>query len=236
MSDLQPFLFASVADPDEVRPFAARLPLHPAPPAQSPWTPSSVTPLGLPAPSAAAEELLAAARAEAAQLRADAVAAGRAEGLRAAEQQREKLAALAGELVRAQTARDAHAADLVSTAAVVVIEAWLGRAITGAERFAPIVRGWLAASAGAAAGPGDRDAADRAIARVNPADVAAMREAIGDAPVSVLGDVAVAAGDTRITVGARELHHVWSERLDDLREAIATSVATAGADPAVPGA
>lgn len=235
MSDLQPFLFATVADPDEVRPFAALLPTRASPPAQSPWTPAAVGRLGrlgLPAPSIAAEEILAAARAEAAQLRADAVAAGRAEGLREAERQRETLTALAAELVRTQTARDAHAADLVSTAAVAVVEAWLGRAITGAERFAPIVRGWLAASAGAAAG----EPADRATARVNPADVAAMREAIGEAPISVLGDASIAAGDTRITVGARELQHVWSERLHDLREAIAASVAAAGADPAVPGA
>ncbi len=215
--EVVPFMAAVIAADARTRPFAAALPVSATRAARSPWTvdEASPTPAALTAQSTSTALELAA---ELAKLRADAVAAGRAEGLREVERSRAKLAALADALVRTQSARDAHAAEVISGAAIAVIEAWLGRAITGAERFAPIVSGWLAAGGG-----------DGAIARVNPADVAAMREAVGEAPIEVAADAAITAGDVRITVGARELHHVWSERLGELREAIAASVMDAGA-------
>jgi len=221
---LTPFLFAAAADDGEVRPFGAALPVHAAPPARSPWTPSP-GPDAAGGPTAPGEALVAAARAEAAKLRAEASEAGRAEGLREIEAQHARLAGLVDELGRARDARDASLADHIAGAAIAVIEAWLGRAVTGAERFAPIVRGWLAA--GPQAG---------AIARVNPAEVGAMRAAIGDAPITVAADPSLPAGDVRITAGARELHHAWTDRLGELREAIAASVVAAGASPAEPGA
>ncbi len=86
--------------------------------------------------------------------------------------------------------------------------------LTGAERFAPVIRGWLAAT-------GDGGGA---IAHANPADVADLRAAIGDAKLTVVEDAKVARGDVRIAASALELDHRWDARLAELREAIATEL------------
>jgi hypothetical protein len=59
---------------------------------------------------------------------------------------------------------------------------------------------------------------------VNPADVAAMRAAVGDAMIAVEADPKVLPGDVRVRGATIDTTHEWRERLDELRHAIATAI------------
>jgi flagellar biosynthesis/type III secretory pathway protein FliH len=190
---------------DVVRPFGAALPRTTGEPAISPWTPK---------PASAAPAVDTAARdAELADARAAAVAEGRAQGLEETEALRERLRALVAAFEAGAGARAAADAERIAGAACTVIEAWLGAALTGADKFAPIVRGWLEH-----AGEG------HATATVNPADAGALKAAIGDAKIAVATDPKLAVGDIRIAGATQELVHAWDDRLVQLRDAIATSL------------
>jgi hypothetical protein len=93
-----------------------------------------------------------------------------------------------------------------------VIEAWLETA-NRSELFAPIVRGWVARSSG-----------QPATARVHPGDVAALTATIGDAPLTIAPDSALAPGALEIRSPNLELIHDWRARLPELRTAIASAL------------
>src|SRR5260221_6807080 len=131
------------------KPLSAALPAHATPAPLSPWTPQ---------PDAAQRSLAEAKRA--------AIEAGRADGMRETAELRARLATLIGELERSRSAAADRDAEAIADAAVTVIDAYFG-ASERTQQLAPLVRGWIARGAGTAT------------ARVNPADVAAMRAAIG---------------------------------------------------------
>lgn len=207
--DVQPFLSATSS---EVRPLLAALPAIETEPAISPWTPQ-------PAPAAAAP---AAPGPHVELARAEAVAAGHAEGLERGRAEgreelalaREQLRTLLAELEAARRELTEVAVDHIASAAAAVVGAWT-QAAEPRELFAPVVRAWLARGPVAAT------------VRVCPAQLAAAREAIGDAELVVEPDPALAPGDLRITAATAELVHVWERRLEELREAIATRLVAA---------
>jgi flagellar biosynthesis/type III secretory pathway protein FliH len=214
--DVQPFFPTA---PSPTRSLGAALPALVTPEVTSPWSPRPVvsTGAGSAVPAAPSAEELAAIAA----LRDEARAQGRAEGLAETTALRERLAAvLAGLSVPADQAV-APAADLVADVAACVIETWLGHADPRAL-FAPIVQSWLA-----------RSPSQPATARVNPADAPALAAAIGDAPITVVPDPALAPGALEIASPALELSHDWRTRLDELRTAIAAALT--GDDAAQPG-
>ena len=100
---------------------------------------------------------------------------------------------------------------------ICVVEAWVDHSDRSAM-FAPVVRGWLAHSP-----------AQPATARVHPDDAAALTAAIGDAPLAVLPDLAIARGAVEISNATFELSHDWRSRLADLRTAI--TAALTGGEP-----
>jgi flagellar biosynthesis/type III secretory pathway protein FliH len=196
--DIRPFL-TSLASP--TRSFAQALPVATVPAGQSPWNPQTT-------PSAAAVDVEA--------IRAKAIEDGRAAGQRELDGQRAKLAQVIAALAKDRDGESARIAELVAGAAAAVVEAWL----EGTDRptqFAPIVRGWLNKT-------GDGGGAT---ARVNPADVAAMRAAVGDAMIAVEPDPSVPAGDVRVRGPMLDLTHSWSDRLAELKNAIATALRSA---------
>jgi flagellar biosynthesis/type III secretory pathway protein FliH len=201
MSDVVP-LFATLAT--GTRPFGDVLPMHPTAPGSSPWSPK----LELVAPND--DKLREAALDKA---RCEAVEQGRADGLRETEELRTKLSAVIRELEQNRAARLETFAEAIADAAVTAIEAWVGASDRRAQ-FQPIVQGWLVAA-------GDKAAAT---ARVNPADVAAMQAAIGDAAIRVDSDPSIAPGDVKIRGEALDTTHVWRDRLRELRDTIATAI------------
>jgi flagellar biosynthesis/type III secretory pathway protein FliH len=206
--DVQPFFPIA---PSPTRSLGAVLPALVTPAVTSPWTPRSVAPAG-PAGSLGAADPSPAELAAIAGLRDEARAQGRAEGLAETAALRERLAAvLAGLSVPADQVA-APPAELVAEVASCVIESWLGHADPRAL-FAPIVQSWLA-----------RSPSHPATARVNPAEAAALAEAIGDAPITVVPDPVLAPGALEITSPTLELSHDWRTRLDELRTAIAAAL------------
>jgi flagellar biosynthesis/type III secretory pathway protein FliH len=196
--DIQPFLTSLTT---ATRTFAQALPVLATPVAGSPWGPQT-------------SETTPAIDVEA--IRTKAIDEGRAIGKRELDAQRAKLAAMIAALDNDRDGESARIAELVASAAAAVVEAWL----EGTDRptqFAPIVRGWLNKT-------GDGDGA---IARVNPADVAAMRAAVGDAMIAVEPDPSVQPGDVRVRGPMLDLTHSWSNRLDELKDAIATAMRSA---------
>jgi len=196
--DIQPFL-TSLATP--TRTFAQALPVLATPVAGSPWGPqtSATTP---------------AIDVEA--IRTKAIQEGREIGQRELDAQRARLAAVITALGKDREGECARIAELVASAAAAVVETWL----EGTDRttqFEPIVRGWL----------NKTDDGGGAIARVNPADVAAMRAAVGDAMIAVEADPSIEPGDVRVRGPMLDLTHSWSDRLDELKNAIATAMRSA---------
>jgi len=149
--------------------------------------------------------------------RAAAIAAGREAGLRETAALRAKLAGLVEAMRTTREAKATELAELVATAATSVIEAYLGT-IPRADMFAPVIRGWLAGDASAAG-----------TVTVHPSDIDATRAAIGDAPLVVVGDATVKAGDIAVASPTRELTIAWQTRLDELRSAITAELAAAHA-------
>jgi flagellar biosynthesis/type III secretory pathway protein FliH len=201
--DLQPFL--SIV-PSPTRPLGAVLPALITPDAVSPWSPRA--PADAPAAPSPAEI---AAAFELARER------GRAEGLAETTSLRGQLAALLAELAAARAAIVPPTAEVISDVATCVIESWIERT-ERAALFAPIVRGWLA-----------RSADQPATVRVHPDDAAALAEVIGDAPLTIAADPALARGALEIRGATLELSHDWSARLADLRTAIIAALTGADA-------
>jgi flagellar biosynthesis/type III secretory pathway protein FliH len=195
------------------RPFAAALPAQQTPVVDSPWTPKREA-AGVD-PAAVMAAAVAAANAQIEKARTDAVAAGREAGLAETADLRAKLTAVLAQLEESRAARTQQHADAIADAATTVIEAWVG-SVDRATLYAPIVRTWLDHAAGATA-----------TARVNPADVAGLTAAIGDAAIVVEADAALPKGDVRIRNSSLDTTTVWKDRLRELREAIATALETA---------
>lgn len=199
MSEIRPFL-ASLAHAGGTRPFGSALRVHETPPGTSPWSPQ---PSGEPATAAPAIDLT--------SLREEAVAQGREEGLRETAALRARLQQMIFALGDAEIEAAAVNAGLIADAAATVVDAWIGG--TGAaEKFLPIVRAWQARGS------------EPATAHVAPSEVEAVREAIGDAEITVVADPALAAGVMRVSSPGLELTHSWEQRLVELREAIAAAV------------
>ena len=141
-------------------------------------------------------------------LRADAIARGRAEGLAETARLRAQLAhliaAVADGAAKSATVATAHIAEAATT----VIAAWVGRS----PSLEPIIAAWIARGA------------ESSTARANPADVEALRAAIGDAPVTIVPDPAIAPGDIHLRASALELEHRWADRLAELRTAIHAAI------------
>jgi flagellar biosynthesis/type III secretory pathway protein FliH len=201
MKDILPFLQVVASS---TRPLGAALPSLATPPATSPWSPRPI-----------AEELAAppAEVVDVAALEADARARGRADGLAETAALREQLAATLAGLATARDALAAPAAALIADVATCVIEAWVA-GTDHAALLAPVIRGWVA-----------RAPAQPATARVHPGDAAALAQAIGDAPLAIVEDAAVAPGAIDITSPTLELAHDWERRLPELRAAILAALA-----------
>jgi flagellar biosynthesis/type III secretory pathway protein FliH len=190
----QSFL-ASLQPPLGPRAFASTLPVQGTPPANSPWAPS-----GPALPAAPPVDLDA--------QRAEAVAKGRAGGLAETARLRAQLAKLVAGLAETAAQEAVVATTHIAEAATTVIAAWLGRT----PSLEPIIAAWIARCA------------EPSTARVNPADVDALRAAIGDAGVTIVPDPAIAPGDIHLRASALELEHRWADRLAELRTAIHAAI------------
>lgn len=190
----QSFL-ASLQPPLATRAFAATLPVQATQPANSPWAPSG--PARPPPPEVDLEAL-----------RAGALEQGRAEGLAETARLRAQLAKLVASLAETAAQEAAQATAHIAEAATTVIAAWVGRT----PSLEPIIAAWTARCA------------DPSTARANPADVDALRAAIGDAAVTIVPDPAIAPGDLHLRASALELEHRWADRLAELRTAIHAAI------------
>jgi flagellar biosynthesis/type III secretory pathway protein FliH len=212
VSEIRGFL-ASLPGAQTVTSFASSLPVHDTGPVTSPW---------LPQPAAPAQ-ISAAPPPDFEALRAEAVAAGVEEGRRETRALRARLTQLVEALTAAQAELPTIGAAQISEAATTVVEAWTGAA-SSAERFAPIVRGWLARTP------------EAAIASLHPDEVEGFRELIeeveAEASIKIVGDPTIARGELRIRAATYELVHRWSDRLSELREAIHTAIEDAAIDAA----
>ena len=211
MSDeIRPFL-PVVTSP--TRPLVAALHNVVTLPVTSPWTPRTVE-----EPGAVHAQLPASpTEAELAIVYEEARADGRADGLTETAALRHQLAALLAELVTARAAVVAPTAELITDVASCVIETWIEHTPRG-ELFAPLVRSWVA-----------RSPDQPATVRVHPDDLAAITAVVGDAPLAIAADPALAPGALAITSPTLELCHDWRARLPDLRTAIASALE--GAEP-----
>ncbi len=221
MSATTPFLTATVpfltASPAPQRSFASALPVHGTPEVTSPWTPK---PLAIATPAVAPRD-----EAELAAARAAAIEAGREAGHAETEELRANLARLIAGIAAARADRTTELAELVADAAIAVIGAWLDHGISERrELFTQLVRGWLQRT-------GDGGGAT---AQVHPGDVAAMREAIGDALIAVEPDAKLRPGDVSIRGADLEITHRWQDRLGDLRDAIAAAAEAGEIAPTAP--
>jgi flagellar biosynthesis/type III secretory pathway protein FliH len=187
----QPFL-ASLQAPVPARPFAATLPIVATPPANSPWSPKPEAPV-------VAQPMI-----DVIAVRNEAIAAGRAEGLKETAALRAQLAAAIARLDAATADATVLATGQIAEAATTIVDAWIGKA----PRFQPLVVGWLARTA------------EPSVARVNPSDVEALRTAIGDARIAIEPDAVIAPGDLVLRTAALELAHTWRDRIAELRAAI----------------
>jgi flagellar biosynthesis/type III secretory pathway protein FliH len=201
--EVQPFLAVIVAN-QAARPFASSLPAIDTGTVTSPWLPKSA---GLPEPGGTSQ----ATSIDVEATRAEAIAAGREEGLAETAKLRAQLAAALDQIVAAHAALAKPASDMIAEAAAAIVEAWSGAA-DRAVVYAPLVAAWLSRDHG------------EATVRVHPDDVAAMREAVGDAKLTIVGDPGVASGDAEFLGEAFELAHRWKDRLDELRTAIASAL------------
>jgi len=204
-----------------VRPLSALLAERVLPVSPTSWlqrtTPPADAAVDASAPVAAtpATAPAVAPQADHAAAREAAVAEGRAAGERETEELRGRLAAAIAACERAAATRSDRQAEQLAAAAIAVVEAWLGRA-PAADRFTPVIRGWLAAT----------PAGTAAIAYANPADAVAVRAAVGDAALTVVDDPRVALGDLRVASTALEIDHRWDAKLAELRDAIATELSS----------
>jgi flagellar biosynthesis/type III secretory pathway protein FliH len=203
--DVVPFLPLA---PTPTRPLGAALPSLATPPVTSPWTPRPM----VEEPATPPADVI-----DIAALEAEARERGRADGMAETAAMRDRLTAVLAELAAAHAELVAPAAELVTEVAACVIDAW----IAGTDRaalFAPIIAGWVA-----------RAPAQPATARVHPGDAAALAQAIGEAPLKIVEDAALAPGAVEIASPTLELSHDWQRRLGELRAAILAALT--GVDP-----
>lgn len=212
MSTIRP-LFAAPA-PVAARPLADVLDARSGGGAPAPWLlrdpNASPSPTASPAPVAI----------DTAQIERDARERGRAEGLAETAALRERLATLVLDLESERSRAVRIASAQIADAAVTAVSAWLGSEDRTA-RLAPTIQRWLGRCAGE----------QNVTARVHPSDVEAMKAAIGDAKIEVVGDPAFRAGDVVIRGGLFELVHRWDERLRELHELIVAAVEAEAAAP-----
>lgn len=198
MSDVRPFL-AAIASASEPRPLGTALGRIATPPATSPWSPGTSAP---PAPAPALDTRA---------IEDEARERGRQQGLAETAELRAQLALAIEALTAARTqAREATAARIAEVATA-VIAAWTGAAAP-AELYGPIVRAWLARCTAPAT------------ARVHPTHVAAVQALVGEAPLAIVGDAALGAGEIRIAAEALELTFDWSRELATLRPLLAAAL------------
>ncbi|MEO6777324.1 MAG: hypothetical protein ABI467_30630 [Kofleriaceae bacterium] len=205
MSDEPQPLFAVLAA--YARPYAAALAVQATPPVTAPWLVQTQ-------PTAPDDQAAAREAAALAEARAQAIEAGRAEGLRETAGLRETLGKLAAQLIAARDAKLATAAEAIAGCAIAAIEGWVATA-PKQELFTPVVKAWLERGGTAA------------VAKVHPGGVAALQAAIGEVPITIEADAAMAPGDLAIRGEALDISHAWAERLRELRDTIATALETA---------
>lgn len=191
MKDVLPFL-STLPGAAPVASFVSALPVAHPPGGPSPWSPT---------PPAAAPAV------DTAALRAEACARGREEGLRETQALRDRLQRAIAELEAATAEVRTVRAEQIAEAATTVIDAWSGSA-GGAARLVPVVRAW------------QERMTEPATLTVHPAHADALREAIGDAPLTVVADPTLPQDALRIRSATRELDHHWDQRLAELRAAI----------------
>jgi flagellar biosynthesis/type III secretory pathway protein FliH len=203
--DIVPFL---PLVPTPTRSLGAALPRLATPAVTSPWTPRPM----VEEPATPAAEVI-----DVAALEVEARERGRADGLAETAALRDQLTAVLAELAAARAELVAPAAELITEIVACVIDAW----IAGTDRaalFAPIIGGWVA-----------RVPAQPATARVHPGDAAALAQVIGEAPLKIVEDAALAPGAVEIASPTLELSHDWQRRLGELRAAILAALT--GVDP-----
>jgi flagellar biosynthesis/type III secretory pathway protein FliH len=205
VSDLPLPLFAVLSA--GTRPFATAIQTQAAPALVSSWLPMGTQ-------SGQDEEEALADAQELAELRAKALAEGRAQGLAETAALRETLQKLVTELAATRTDRNAKTAEAIADCAIAAIEGWIDTA-PKQELLAPVVAQWIARAGSAPA-----------IAKVHPNGVVALEAAIGDAPITIEADPAMAPGDIKIRGEALDTSHAWPERLRELRDVIATALET----------
>lgn len=190
--------------------FGLALPHIDTEPAISPWTPRRDDGLAardaeLAAQAARADEL--------AELRSRARDDGLAAGLAETALLREQLARVVAAVEQARREAVELAAPRVAELAAAVVEGWLA-ATDARALIEPIVNAWL------------REANHAAVASCHPATAPALREAIGDAAVTVEEDSSLAPNDVIIRGADRGLDHRWAARLGELRSAIVGELMT----------
>jgi len=202
MSELLPFLATVPAVAP--RGLEAVLSNVSAPSAPSPWLPTGTPSLAHePPPSVDLDALAAQAREQ-----------GRAEGLAEMAAQRQRLQELIDALAAARAAIATTTVELVADAATAAVAAWIDHA-PPRELFATIVHAWTARCR------------VPAIARVAPALVEDLQEAIGTASIVVEPDPSLAPGSLRIDAPTVELAHDREAYLAELRDAIVTALEAA---------
>lgn len=198
MSDVRPFL-STIPATREPRSLGSALTAVPTAPATSPWSPRGTETAPV-APAIDTKAIEDAARDK-----------GREQGLAETAELRARLGAAIAAFTSARDALKAPATDKIAAAAAAVVSAWTQTA-PPAELYAPIVRAWLARSTGPAT------------AHVTPAHVDELKQLAGDAPLEIVADPAMPAGDLRLSSSTLELGHQWDLRLADLREAIVAAL------------
>lgn len=198
--ELRPFL-STVTSQVQTTPLGKSLPAIDVASAPSPWTPKAA---GTPMATAVDTKELEALRAEARER-------GRADGLRETEELRNQLAAAIRAFEEARIAIAPAAAELIADAATTAISAWHANAPATAM-FRPVIESWVARTT------------DAATAKCHPSEVGALRELVGEAAITVVGDPAIVRGDIHVQSATLELDHVWTKRLGELREAIAAAL------------
>lgn len=198
-NEVRPFLiFAS----QPTRTLGAALPAIATPEVTSPWLPrpAVVEEVAQEAPPPIDVEAIA----------QEARERGRAEGLAETEALRAQLTEVIDALVAARAALAAANAETIADVCGAVIEAWTDTA-DRAALFQPMLQSWLAAGQPAAV-------------RAHPSDLDALADLIGDAPLTVTADEALAPGAIAIRGEALEANHDWRARLPELRTAIAAAI------------
>ncbi len=202
MSELLPFL--ATVSASAPRGLETVLSNVSTPAAPSPWTPTGTpSPAHEPTPKVDLDTLAAQAREH-----------GRAEGLAETAALRHRMQELIDALTAARAAVAVTTVELVADAAIAAIAGWIEHT-PPRELFTSVVHAWTARCR------------VPAIARVAPALVEDLQEAIGTASIVVEPDPSLAPGSVRIHAPALELEHSHESYLADLRDAIVTALEAA---------